>query len=61
MAQITAKELSGISDLLGMEQTVISKYKQFAAESQDKTVVEKYERMACSHQRHYDELVSNLK
>ncbi len=61
MAQITSKELSGISDLLSMEQVMISKYKQFAQESADNALTAKYEQLACRHQRHYDELVSNLK
>ena len=61
MAQITSKELSGISDLLTMEQTLIAKYKQFASESTDNTLMAKYEQLACRHQRHYDELVTNLK
>ncbi|MBE6531680.1 MAG: spore coat protein [Ruminococcaceae bacterium] len=61
MAQITSKELSGLSDLLTMEQTIIAKYKQFATESQDSALGAKYEQLACRHQRHYDQLVSNLK
>ncbi|MBQ7383492.1 MAG: spore coat protein [Clostridia bacterium] len=61
MAQITSKELGGISDLLSMEQTIIAKYKQFAADTQDSAISAKYEQLACRHQRHYDELFSNLK
>ena len=61
MAQITSKELSGISDLLTMEQTLISKYKQFSQQTSDSAISAKYEQLACRHQRHYDELVSNLK
>ncbi|MBO5416554.1 MAG: spore coat protein [Clostridia bacterium] len=61
MAQITSKELGGISDLLSMEQTIIAKYKQFATDTQDSAISAKYEQLACRHQRHYDELLSNLK
>lgn len=61
MAQITEKELGGISDLLSMEQTLIAKYRQFASNTQDGAISAKYEQLACRHQRHYDELVSNLK
>lgn len=61
MAQITSKELSGLSDLLAMEKTLIAKYSQFAKDSQDSSISAKYEQLACRHQRHYDEMVSNLK
>ena len=61
MAQITSKELSGLSDLLTMEENLISKYKQYASSAQDSAISAKYEQLACRHQRHYDELVSNLK
>ncbi|MBQ8140066.1 MAG: spore coat protein [Clostridia bacterium] len=61
MAQITSKELSGLSDLLSMEQNLIAKYKQFAADAGDNALTAKYDQLACRHQRHYDELVSNLK
>lgn len=61
MAQITSKELNGLSDLLSMEKNLIAKYNQFAKDSQDSTIAAKYEQLACRHQRHYDEMVSNLK
>ena len=61
MAQITSKELAGLSDLLSMEKNLIAKYDQFAKDSQDSAISAKYEQLACRHQRHYDEMVSNLK
>ena len=33
MAQITSKELAGLSDLLSMEKNLIAKYDQFAKEN----------------------------
>lgn len=44
-----------------MEQNLIAKYKQFAADAGDNALTAKYDQLACRHQRHYDELVSNLK
>ena len=61
MAQITSKELNGLSDLLSMEKNIIAKYTQFATEAEDNSISAKYEQLACRHQRHYDEMVSNLK
>lgn len=61
MAQITSKELNGLSDLLSMEKNIIAKYNQFANDTQDGSISARYEQLACRHQRHYDEMVSNLK
>lgn len=61
MAQITCKELSAISDLLSAEQTLIAKYKDCACRTTDSTLKNEYEQMAQRHQRHFDELYSNLK
>ena len=61
MAQITAKELSAISDLLSVEENLIAKYKSFAAETTDTTLKSKYEQIAEQHQRHFDQLYGNLK
>ena len=54
MGQITAKELSAISDLLSVEENLIAKYKSFAAEAVDATLKSKYEQIAAQHQRHFD-------
>jgi rubrerythrin len=61
MTQITAKELSGISDLLTMEENLVAKYKCYAAEATDATLKNQYEQIAQKHQRHFDELYANLK
>ncbi len=61
MAQITSKELSGLSDLLTMEENLIKKYRQYACETTDTELKNSYEQVALMHQRHFDELVSNLK
>ncbi len=44
-----------------MEKNIIAKYTQFATEAEDNSISAKYEQLACRHQRHYDEMVSNLK
>ncbi len=61
MAMITSKELSAISDLLTMEQTVCAKYCAYAKDCNDTSLKDLYEQMARSHQRHFDELYANLK
>ena len=61
MAQITGKELSAISDLLTMEKTMVAKYKEFANQAVDSVLKDRYEQIAQRHQRHFDELYSNLK
>lgn len=61
MASITSKELSAISDLLTMEETVVAKYRAYACETNDKTLKDRYEQLAMRHQRHFDELYANLK
>ncbi len=61
MAQITEKELSALSDLLNAEQVTIAKYKASADMTQDAAIKDKYTQMAARHQRHFDELYTNLK
>ena len=61
MAQITCKELSAISDLLSLEENLVAKYKCYAAEATDSALKNQYEQIAQRHQRHFDELYSNLK
>ena len=61
MAQITSKELGGISDLLAMEKNLIAKYKEDAEKTTDSALKNSYEQIAMQHQRHYDELFANLK
>lgn len=61
MAQITSKELSAITDLLTIEQNLVAKYTAFANETTDTALQNQYRQIAQRHQRHYDELYSNLK
>ena len=61
MAQITAKELSAITDLLGMEKLLVAKYRAYACQTTDQALKNEYEQIAMRHQRHYDELYANLK
>jgi rubrerythrin len=61
MAQITSKELGGISDLLAMEKNLIAKYKEDAEKTTDSALKNSYEQIAMQHQKHYDELFANLK
>ena len=61
MAQITEKELSAISDLLTMEENLVQKYRAYACQTTDGNLKNQYEQIAARHQRHYDELYSNLK
>ena len=60
MAQITCKELSALSDLLNMEETLAAKFEYYAQVSTDQTVKSKFENLAQTHQKHYDELYANL-
>ena len=61
MASITTKELSALSDLLSMEENVCAKYHAYATATDDKTLKDRYEQIALMHQRHFDELYTNLK
>ena len=61
MAQITSKELSSLSDLLGAEQLVVSKYEDYAARTSDTAIKAKYEELAKKHQQHFNTLYAQLK
>ena len=61
MAQITEKELSAIGDLMTMEATLHQKCLYMAEQTTDKALANCYTQMAQRHQRHLDELFSNLK
>ncbi len=61
MAKITSKELSAISDLMSVEQSTVAKYKAFAEQTTDSVLKDRYEQIAHRHQRHLDQLYSNLK
>ena len=61
MAQITCKELSALSDLLAAEENMVAKCKAYACAMNDSVLKNRCEQMAQRHQRHFDELYSNLK
>ncbi|MBQ8351944.1 MAG: ferritin-like domain-containing protein [Clostridia bacterium] len=61
MAQITCKELSSLSDLLGAEQLIINKYESYANQTTDTALKNKYEQMAKKHQQHFETLYAQLK
>lgn len=61
MAQITEKELGIIKDRLGDEENLVAKYRLYASMTQDSEMKNNFEQIAQMHQRHYDELFSNLK
>jgi hypothetical protein len=50
MAKITSKELSAISDLMSVEQSMIAKYKAFADQTDDSVLKNQYEQIAHRHQ-----------
>ena len=61
MAEITTKELSSLSDLLGAEQLVINKYQSYACMTSDMALKNKYQQMAQKHQQHFETLYAQLK
>lgn len=61
MAQITEKELSALGDLMSMEGVLCAKCNTMACNAQDAALKDAYTQMAQRHQRHLDELFSNLK
>ena len=61
MAQITEKELSALGDLMSMESVLCAKCQTMACNTQDAALKDCYTGMAQRHQRHLDELFSNLK
>lgn len=60
MANLTAKELSGIEDQLKIEENMISKCKCYASTVQDCALKSKFDEIANKHQKHYDQLYSLL-
>jgi hypothetical protein len=61
MPNISAKELSGLEDILGDEQNLVSKFTTYAEMCNDSQLAEKYRNIAQRHQQHFDTLVSYLK
>ena len=61
MAKITEKELTMLGELMGMESVMCGKCQSMAECTQDNALKDRYVQMAQRHQRHFDELYSNLK
>ena len=61
MVEITSKELTALEDILSAEQCLVAKFTECAQEATDAELKSKYEQIALRHQRHYDEIYSNLK
>ena len=61
MAQITAKELGSLSDLLSVEENLAAKYKNYASVASDEELQAKYKEISETHMKHYDALLAHLK
>jgi hypothetical protein len=61
MAQITEKELTALDDLMSMESVLCAKCACLAASTEDAALKDCYTQMSQRHQRHFDQLYSNLK
>lgn len=60
MANLTAKELSLLEDQLGHEQTLVKKYRQYAAMCSDPQLQSKCGQLAQKHTDHYNTLLNQL-
>ena len=60
MANISAKELTAIEDLMTMEQSLVKKYKLYADQSTDPQIRTKCEQIAAKHQNHFTRLMGQL-
>ena len=60
MPTLSTKELSGLEDILGIEQNLASKYQTYSQMCQDVDLANKFSTVAGRHQRHFDTLVSYL-
>jgi hypothetical protein len=61
MAKITEKELTYIAELLSAEQLCAAQYHAAAEATADGTLKERYCDLACRHQKHFEQLYTNLK
>ena len=61
MGRITEKELTGIGDLMSVESVLCAKCQHLAQNTEDTALKDCYLQMAQRHQRHLDELYSNIK
>jgi len=57
---ISTKELSGLEDILGIEETLASKYKTYSGMCNDPILSKKFTAVANRHQKHFNTLVGYL-
>ena len=60
MATLTAKELGFLEDQLTMEQLLVKKFKNIAAQTDDPQIKSKCEQIAAKHSEHYSRMMSYL-
>ncbi|MDR1102043.1 MAG: spore coat protein [Clostridiales bacterium] len=60
MANISSKELSGLEDILSIEQNLTSKYNTYANMCQDAQLKQKFQAVSERHQQHFNTLVTYL-
>jgi len=60
MQNLTAKELTAISEQLSAEQILVKKYKMYATQCTDPQLKTKCEEVAAKHQCHYTNLLNQL-
>ena len=61
MAKITEKELTYLSELLSAEQLCAAQYHAAAEATADAALKARYGELACRHQKHFEQLYTNLK
>lgn len=57
---LSAKELSAISDQLSVEQVLVKKYQMYAQTATDPQIKQQCEDIAAKHQSHYTRLLNQL-
>lgn len=60
MAQLSAKELSGLQDLLSGEELLIKKFKMLSETTSDPELKQQFLSISQRHQSHYDAMYSQL-
>ncbi len=59
-AKLTTKELTSLSEQLGLEKMLVMKYNAMADACGDATIKNKCKQIARKHQKHYDKLFNYL-
>jgi hypothetical protein len=60
MPSISAKEFSGLEDILASEENLVSKFTTYADMCTDPQLETKFRNVAQRHQQHFDTLVTYL-